>query len=905
MPSFLRHTLFTLLLSIAWCASSGQAAVAFKSVAVASTTKVRGIVADSATNSPIYAATITVIAENGERMAVKGCATDKRGEFVFDYPFGQRIRIEVSQIGYKLAKIAVAPPGFIEDEVNVGRIRLAPDIYQIDAIVVRSRIAFYRMKGDTIVYIPAAVKSMEGDVLADLLKRMPGVEVGSDGSVKVMGKSVERTYVNGELFYGSDPTGAVKSIDAKDVAEIMAYDEVDEVSEIAYGKDARKRKVLDVITFERFRSLVSGRISGQVGADGHESADGGRETRYSALAAIAYHDPKKHLDIFANAENALGNDLIIPGRRDGKGAYLNAELTPNKISNYSVRYYYNNYSSSNRECSEQEYFPTTAFTSQYSSDTTISRSRTATHSISLGGRHTVEEKYSIHFGIDSRFEKNDSRSAFRSRTLQDDIEITNIDRGSTTQGYNRMIDGVGGFSYRIADRHAIEVHADASYSAASNAGRRVDDVYTSGDGRKELLSTSSDTPCTGASASFGYGFNTKNSGSFSVSLRSTYNKAKVDKLALNQFNQIDEALSGNYQTDEFNTTGTLSYGYNRGKHDFRIHPEYQVSLVAHDESFPATDHTRKRYGALLPIMSYTYRHSPSLEMTFRLRSQAFAPKASMLNNRIDDKNPMMVTSGNPGLGMSKSYGASLSLRTMPLSVDLSATLYRDPVAMSRTFYETPTVLADHNNYEMPAGSTLVTPVNADPYINISPSVSSKVNLAFIRSVAEFSAGYSYTNRQEGVGDRLVRTYTNIESAGVNITTNFSSRFRLNAGDKVQYTSFENYLGYTDNALTQTLEADCRWDFSSSTFYTMSYAWEVYRGSEGFGNFDSHVLNASLGCRIFKNRKGILTLNAYDILNRSANIVTTANNQYISTLWQQMFSSYFTVGFEYKFDARRK
>jgi hypothetical protein len=66
----------------------------------------------------------------------------------------------------------------------------------------------------------------------------------------------------------------------------------------------------------------------------------------------------------------------------------------------------------------------------------------------------------------------------------------------------------------------------------------------------------------------------------------------------------------------------------------------------------------------------------------------------------------------------------------------------------------------------------------------------------------------------------------------------------------------------------------------------------------------HVVNASFGIRLFKDRKGTLSLNAYDILNRSTNFTTSINDQYILNSWTQLYSQYFTVAFSYRFSEQR-
>lgn len=54
-------------------------------------------------------------------------------------------------------------------------------------------------RGDTIRFNPQGINILEDDVARNILEQMPGVEV-SEQSVKVAGKDVEKTYVDGKRF---------------------------------------------------------------------------------------------------------------------------------------------------------------------------------------------------------------------------------------------------------------------------------------------------------------------------------------------------------------------------------------------------------------------------------------------------------------------------------------------------------------------------------------------------------------------------------------------------------------------------------------------------------------------------------------------------------------------------------
>lgn len=122
--------------------------------------------------------------------------------------------------------------------------------------------------GDSILFFPKAVKTMHGDPVLEILKRMPGVEVTDNGSVVIAGKTVSRTYVNGKLLFGDDVLKPLTEIAVEDAAGIYSYEEEDGEAEILHGKNASKRRVINVVTFKDFEKMLSGSLNAAGGVDG-------------------------------------------------------------------------------------------------------------------------------------------------------------------------------------------------------------------------------------------------------------------------------------------------------------------------------------------------------------------------------------------------------------------------------------------------------------------------------------------------------------------------------------------------------------------------------------------------------------------------------------------------------------
>ena len=103
-------------------------------------------------------------------------------------------------------------------------VKLEPAAKEIEKVTVKADIPLYKLSGDTLIYNAAAVKTLEGDDAIRIVEQLPGI-ILNNNSISVLGKSVERTYVDGKLIFGESPMTALLNLTAADVHKIKVYDE--------------------------------------------------------------------------------------------------------------------------------------------------------------------------------------------------------------------------------------------------------------------------------------------------------------------------------------------------------------------------------------------------------------------------------------------------------------------------------------------------------------------------------------------------------------------------------------------------------------------------------------------------------------------------------------------------------
>src|SRR5205807_6703604 len=105
---------------------------------------------------------------------------------------------------------------------DLGSIPLTPLSKILDAVVIKSNGAI-RFKGDTTEFVADSFHVKEGATVEDLLKKLPGFQVNSKGEITAQGQKVDKVLVDGEEFFGNDPTVATQNIQAKVVDKVQVY----------------------------------------------------------------------------------------------------------------------------------------------------------------------------------------------------------------------------------------------------------------------------------------------------------------------------------------------------------------------------------------------------------------------------------------------------------------------------------------------------------------------------------------------------------------------------------------------------------------------------------------------------------------------------------------------------------
>ena len=204
-----------------------------------------------------------------------------------------------------------------------------PDTKMLDAASVSAVGNSIIIKKDTIEYNASSFKTVDNDVLEDLLKKLPGVEVSEDGSISVNGETISKITIDGKTFFLDDPQLASKNIPAKVINKLKIINKKSEQAEFTGIDDGEEEKVIDLTIKPGMMKGAFGNVMGGIGHDlpsaDKKAAGAPNDWRFQGAGFMGKFTKRQQLSIILNGNNTNNrgfNDIagsMMGGMRGGGG----------------------------------------------------------------------------------------------------------------------------------------------------------------------------------------------------------------------------------------------------------------------------------------------------------------------------------------------------------------------------------------------------------------------------------------------------------------------------------------------------------------------------------------------------------------------------------------------------------
>ena len=275
---------------------------------------------DEKTSEPVAFATASVTVK-GEQTPLKYTLTDDKGDATITKLKKGTYILRAELMGYKTYTKEI----LVEKNIDLGTIKLQEDAEVLDAARVSDVGNPIIIKKDTVEYNASSFKTSDNDMLEQLLKKLPGIEVAADGSITANGETIKKITIDGQTFFLDDPQLASKNIPAKIVEKVKVVEKKSDQAMFTGIDDGEEETIIDL----RLRpGMAQGWFGNIMGGGGHDVPGANssmNDWRYQGAAMVGRFTDKSQISIILNANNTNNrgfNDVaggMMQGMRGGMG----------------------------------------------------------------------------------------------------------------------------------------------------------------------------------------------------------------------------------------------------------------------------------------------------------------------------------------------------------------------------------------------------------------------------------------------------------------------------------------------------------------------------------------------------------------------------------------------------------
>ena len=172
------------------------------------------------TSNPLQSATIYTEIPSDSSL-VSYTISEKDGKFLLKgVTDAAKLNLIISYNGYTPHQQVIN----VQENINLEDIQLNLMDNTLDEVSLTASRAPITIKKDTLEFNAGSFNTRQDANLEELMKKLPGVEVDSDGNITVNGKPVSRILVNGKEFFGNDPKIATKNLPKEIIDKIQVTD---------------------------------------------------------------------------------------------------------------------------------------------------------------------------------------------------------------------------------------------------------------------------------------------------------------------------------------------------------------------------------------------------------------------------------------------------------------------------------------------------------------------------------------------------------------------------------------------------------------------------------------------------------------------------------------------------------
>jgi hypothetical protein len=859
-----------------------------------------------ADKEPIEQATVQIL-NISDSSNIVGVVTDKNGTFNISVASGNYI-LKTSFLGY-LDNFKPIKATDIHNAIEP--VMLEKSYLILDSAVIFGSTPEMVIRGDTVEYNADSYKLLPSAVVEDLIKKLPGAEVDSEGKITVNGKEIKKIYVDKKEFFSSDPKVASRNLPAVMVDKVQVWDKRSDMAEMTGFDDGEEESVINLTVKPGMKQ----------GFFGNASAGYGDKNRYEAslMANYAKNDNQFTLvgssnntnntnftDLGASMGDRPSRGMSFGGRngiiRSSNGGFnFASELSSKFKLGGNLRYG----DSDNQVISNSYTQNYIASGDQYETRNQSGNNTGNNLRSEFRLEWTPDENTRLIFTPNLSYTKNTNHQsgAFRT-TIADPNDSINWGYSEySSKTANTGLSGNLNFSHKFGKKgRTVSFSISGGFSdqnadGSNNSRTDYKNARTASVITDQIYNTVNNSYNWSGFLSYVEPVGTNNFLQLSYRYRSNYseqNRQTFKNDGFGNYDAVDTSSTKRLENDFGNQEIKLNFQSVREKYNYTVGFAVQPSTSESKTFEPDTAYTvTNNVVNFSPVMQFVYRWNRQTNLRINYTGSVTQPNTTQLSNVRDESNPLNIIYGNPDLNPSfrNSFRAQFQKSNQDRTTTITSSANIGFTTNAIVNYSLVDSLGKREStYRNVNGNK-----NADLRFMINKSLfNRKFSLNSTSSIG-YSESNGFINGDLNTsGDLLLGETLGISYRSDLFDIALRGNVRYSKTDKSLAGQISSEVFNSGGNASTTIYLPWNFGINSDINYSTNSGY-----SDGFKQ-NEWLWNASIQKQIFKDKGGTVKFSMYDILHQRSNISRTSGAQSLRYTAGNTVGSYFIFSFTYRF-----
>lgn len=761
-----------------------------------------------------------------------------------------------------------------------------------------------KVNGDTLSYMADSLSKNPNATAEEVLKKIPGVEITSDGKIMANGKEVTKLFINGKLYTSEDIRTLTQNMPAQVLEKIQLTDWFDEESQFTGIKKGKStEKSLNLKIKKEYERGIYGQVIAGLGTK--DTYQAGTFTNYMShdtrITAIGKINNTGMQDVgitnSGNADNTRSSTPNASGTTIRKVADLSFSNDPGK--KLKINGSYNAWFTDNSQQQSSlrnTYLPGDSSLLQQQNRDINSLSNN--HRINTRADWTIDSLYSMQTDIGLSYRNNTNTNHNNDGTYYNTTDNVNFTRQSdtknNTEGYGLNIANVLRKKFKKKGRTA-SVDGNVGYNSDKTNGYNDNlnqyyypfsssSIYNSTNENRDALRTSA-----GANYNEPIGKHT-----LSVYYRNNYSLTQTNRTVNNTTatgSNLDTIQSREYGT--YNMEHFIKAGHQYKTDKFRSNLEFSAtpfSRIIFQKGYSNTTSLKQNNINYQTGLYLSYDFNEETSISLHSNSNVRQPDVTQLQTIPDYRDSLNINLGNPALRpeTNNSVYTYFSSNSKNGKRNLWASL--------NVNWSYNKII---NKTDITASKRITMPVNINGFYYYSASAGYSLKTSKILSVS-ISGNAGYNNNISYINSQLLSIPNKNASGTAKLTAMVADWYE---GD-VSYNYYISSISATNNTVTNLQRHTITTTGTFTLPYQIRFIYYLnYLHNEGITasfNPDFVLVNATVE-KAFKKPKGlVLRAQGFDVFNDYPNVQRTLGDNYYEDRSANRLGRFFIFSIIYKF-----